>query len=70
MEVDSTAPGNASSARETVHSVLYNWRITLTVIQTAPFLVRAFVKIGSFHRLSLFEDGSVPTTDEQQLFTW
>ncbi|KAF7775662.1 hypothetical protein Agabi119p4_4055 [Agaricus bisporus var. burnettii] len=54
MEVDSTPPANASSSRET----------------TAPFLVRAFVKIGSFHRLSLFEDGVLPTTDEQQLFTW
>ncbi|KAF9266150.1 hypothetical protein L218DRAFT_971544 [Marasmius fiardii PR-910] len=38
--------------------------------KTAPFLIRTFVKIGSFHRLTLFEDGSLPTTDEQQLFTW
>ncbi|KAF8076890.1 histone deacetylase complex protein [Lyophyllum atratum] len=38
--------------------------------KTAPFLIRTFVKIGSFHRLSLFEDSSLPTTDEQQLFTW
>ena len=28
------------------------------------------MKIGSFHRLTLFEDGTLPTTDEQQLFTW
>jgi hypothetical protein len=70
MEVDSTPPENASSARETVPSVLYSRRTILTVVQAAPFLVRTFVKIGSFHRLSLFEDGSLPTTDEQQLFTW
>ncbi|KAF9458483.1 Sin3 associated polypeptide p18-domain-containing protein [Collybia nuda] len=38
--------------------------------KTAPFLIRTFVKIGGFHRLSLFEDASLPTTDEQQLFTW
>ncbi|KAG5650433.1 hypothetical protein H0H81_012284 [Sphagnurus paluster] len=38
--------------------------------KTAPFLIRTFVKIGSFHRLTLFEDGTLPTTDEHQLFTW
>ncbi|PFH46557.1 hypothetical protein AMATHDRAFT_69548 [Amanita thiersii Skay4041] len=38
--------------------------------KTVPFLVRAFVKIGGFHRLSLFEDGTLPTTDEHQIFTW
>ncbi|KAG6810376.1 hypothetical protein H0H92_012110 [Tricholoma furcatifolium] len=38
--------------------------------KTAPFLIRTFVKIGNFHRLSLFEDGTLPTTDEQQLFMW
>ncbi|KAJ8494490.1 hypothetical protein ONZ45_g13219 [Pleurotus djamor] len=38
--------------------------------KTAPFLIRAFIKIGSFHRLTLFEDGTLPTTDEQQIFTW
>ncbi|THU80613.1 hypothetical protein K435DRAFT_845041 [Dendrothele bispora CBS 962.96] len=27
-------------------------------------------KIGSFHRLSLFEDDTLPTTDEQRIFTW
>ena len=40
------------------------------VFQTAPFLIRTFVKVGTFHRLSLFEDGTLPTTDEQQIFTW
>ena len=39
-------------------------------LQTSPFLVRTFVKIGGFHRLTLFEDGTLPTTDEQQIFTW
>ncbi|KAJ3519914.1 hypothetical protein NMY22_g12983 [Coprinellus aureogranulatus] len=38
--------------------------------KTAPFLIRTFAKIGGFHRLTLFEDGSLPTTDEHQLFTW
>ncbi|KAJ6519362.1 histone deacetylase complex protein [Mycena sanguinolenta] len=55
MDVDSAAPvEEASFSRE----------------KTAPFLVRAFLKIGSFHRITLFEDGTLPTTDEQQLFTW
>ncbi|EJD35332.1 hypothetical protein AURDEDRAFT_117400 [Auricularia subglabra TFB-10046 SS5] len=38
--------------------------------KTAPFLVRAFVKIGGFHRISLFDDGQLPTTDERQIFIW
>ncbi|KAF8138806.1 Sin3 associated polypeptide p18-domain-containing protein [Boletus edulis] len=38
--------------------------------QTAPFLIRSFVRVGTFHRLSLFEEGTLPTTDEHQLFTW
>ncbi|KIM75231.1 hypothetical protein PILCRDRAFT_79224 [Piloderma croceum F 1598] len=38
--------------------------------KTSPFLIRTFIKIGSFHRLTLFEDGTLPTTDEQQIFTW
>ncbi|EIN11038.1 hypothetical protein PUNSTDRAFT_85555 [Punctularia strigosozonata HHB-11173 SS5] len=38
--------------------------------KTAPFLIRTFIKIGGFHRLQLFEDGALPTTDEQQIFTW
>ncbi|KAF8222580.1 hypothetical protein L208DRAFT_1370946 [Tricholoma matsutake] len=55
MDLDSTTPaGQPIVSRE----------------KTAPFLIRTFVKIGSFHRLSLFEDGTLPTTDEQQLFTW
>ncbi|KIL60990.1 hypothetical protein M378DRAFT_130205 [Amanita muscaria Koide BX008] len=37
---------------------------------TTLFLIRTFVKIGGFHRLSLFEDGTLPTTDEHQIFTW
>ncbi|KAK7029378.1 hypothetical protein VNI00_014632 [Paramarasmius palmivorus] len=54
MDVDTTPAGQPIVARE----------------KTAPFLIRTFVKIGGFHRLSLFEDGTLPTTDEQQLFTW
>ncbi|KAF8426784.1 hypothetical protein L210DRAFT_3565802 [Boletus edulis BED1] len=35
-----------------------------------PFLIRSFVRVGTFHRLSLFEEGTLPTTDEHQHFTW
>ncbi|KAF9068705.1 Sin3 associated polypeptide p18-domain-containing protein [Rhodocollybia butyracea] len=55
MEVDHSSPAGQSAVSRD---------------KTAPFLIRTFVKIGSFHRLSLFEDGTLPTTDEQQLFTW
>ncbi|KAF8885752.1 Sin3 associated polypeptide p18-domain-containing protein [Infundibulicybe gibba] len=55
MEVDTTTPaGQPIVSRE----------------KTAPFLIRTFIKIGGFHRLELFEDGALPTTDEQQIFTW
>ncbi|KAF7340063.1 hypothetical protein MVEN_01924400 [Mycena venus] len=54
MDVDSTPAEDTSFSRE----------------KTAPFLIRTFLKIGSFHRITLFEDGTLPTTDEQQLFTW
>ncbi|KAF6751007.1 hypothetical protein DFP72DRAFT_909018 [Ephemerocybe angulata] len=37
--------------------------------KTAPFLIRTFAKVGGFHRLGLFEDGTLRTTDEHQLFT-
>ena len=33
-------------------------------------MIRTFLKIGAFHRLSQFEDGNVPIADEQQIFTW
>ncbi|KAJ6626880.1 Sin3 associated polypeptide p18-domain-containing protein [Mycena sp. CBHHK59/15] len=54
MDVESTPVDETSFSREKI----------------VPFLIRTFVKIGSFHRLTLFEDGTLPTTDEQQLFTW
>ncbi|KAH6879983.1 Sin3 associated polypeptide p18-domain-containing protein [Coprinopsis sp. MPI-PUGE-AT-0042] len=38
--------------------------------KTTPFLIRAFVKVGGFHRLNVFEDGALPTADEHQVFTW
>ncbi|KAL1742820.1 histone deacetylase complex protein [Schizophyllum fasciatum] len=69
MDVDTTPAGAPIVDREKV-------RKTLCVAckanehQTVPFLIRTFVKIGSFHRIALFEDGTLPTTDEQQLFTW
>ena len=50
-------------------------RFTITMLsifpdQTPPFLIRAFVKIGGFHRVTLFEDNALPTTDEFQIFSW
>ncbi|KAJ7823599.1 histone deacetylase complex protein [Mycena olivaceomarginata] len=54
MQVDSTPAEDVAFSRQ----------------KTAPFLIRTFLKIGSFHRITLFEDGTLPTTDEQQLFTW
>ncbi|KAH9833815.1 histone deacetylase complex protein [Rhodofomes roseus] len=38
--------------------------------KTAPFLIRTFIKVGGFHRVAQFEDGPIPTADEQQIFTW
>ncbi|KAI0065857.1 hypothetical protein BV25DRAFT_1868581 [Artomyces pyxidatus] len=38
--------------------------------KTAPFLIRAFVKVGGFHRLAQFQEGPIPVADEQQIFTW
>ncbi|KAK7695789.1 hypothetical protein QCA50_000426 [Cerrena zonata] len=38
--------------------------------KTAPFLIRTFVKVGTFHRLTQFEDGPLPISEEQQIYTW
>ncbi|RPD67450.1 hypothetical protein L226DRAFT_453648 [Lentinus tigrinus ALCF2SS1-7] len=38
--------------------------------KTAPFLIRTFVKIGTYHRLNQFQDGPLPVADEQQIYTW
>ncbi|KAI1791101.1 histone deacetylase complex protein [Ganoderma leucocontextum] len=38
--------------------------------KTSPFLIRTFVKIGNYHRLAQFEDGPLPLSDEQQVYTW
>ncbi|OCH94482.1 hypothetical protein OBBRIDRAFT_722567 [Obba rivulosa] len=38
--------------------------------KTAPFLIRTFIKIGSFHRITQFEDSPLPIADEQQIYTW
>ncbi|KAI0355474.1 hypothetical protein OH77DRAFT_1454826 [Trametes cingulata] len=38
--------------------------------KTAPFLIRTFIKIGTFHRLQQFQDGPLPLADEQQIYTW
>ncbi|KAH8118818.1 histone deacetylase complex protein [Phellopilus nigrolimitatus] len=45
-------------------------RIAVDREKTAPFCMRTFVKIGGFHRVDFFEDGTLPTTDEHQIFTW
>ena len=39
-------------------------------MQTAPFLIRAFIKVGAFHRLTQFEDGPLPIAEEQQIYAW
>lgn len=44
--------------------------LTIPTTQTAPFLIRAFIKVGGFHRLTQFEDVPLPIVDEQQIFTW
>ncbi|KIM52615.1 hypothetical protein SCLCIDRAFT_1223555 [Scleroderma citrinum Foug A] len=38
---------------------------TVSKEKTAPSLIRTFVKVGTYHRLSLFEEGMLPTTNEQ-----
>ncbi|EJF62173.1 hypothetical protein DICSQDRAFT_104430 [Dichomitus squalens LYAD-421 SS1] len=45
-------------------------RPTVDREKTAPFLIRTFVKIGTYHRLAQFEDGPLPLADEQQIYTW
>ncbi len=72
---DKTPSGQPIVDREKVcHSrhFVCSWSLTNLTgqNQTAPFLIRAFVKVGSFHRLSQFEDGSLPLADELQIFTW
>ena len=71
MDVDDALPaGQSTLSRE---KVLFHAQQPMDfthILQTTPFLIRTFVKIGSFHRLTLFEDGALPTTDEQQIFTW
>lgn len=44
--------------------------VDAAICQTAPFLIRTFIKVGSFHRVAQFEDGPLPTVDEHQIFTW
>ena len=73
MEVETTTPsGQPIVDRSKVGYI--SLRVfhsdTPLVLQTTLFLIRTFVKIGGFHRLTLFEDGTLPTTDEHQIFTW
>ncbi|THH29384.1 hypothetical protein EUX98_g4797 [Antrodiella citrinella] len=58
------------SDRRTMTESVSTRRSVVDREKTAPFLIRAFLKIGNFHRLSQFEDGNLPTADEQQIFTW
>ncbi|KZP00282.1 hypothetical protein CALVIDRAFT_560867 [Calocera viscosa TUFC12733] len=44
-------------------------RPTVERDKTCPFLLRTFVRPGSFHPLAAF-DTSLPTADEYQLYTW
>jgi len=70
MDLDDTSANQPNVSREKVNLNNIYFGMMADSSQTAPFLIRTFVKIGSFHRLTLFEDGTLPTTDEQQLFTW
>jgi histone deacetylase complex subunit SAP18 len=68
---EKTPAGQPIVDREKVSELLHVSRLSLTLSsQTAPFLIRAFVKVGSFHRVSQFQDGPLPITDELQIFTW
>ncbi|KAI9453459.1 Sin3 associated polypeptide p18-domain-containing protein [Lactarius psammicola] len=73
---DKTPSGQPIVDREKVrqtHRFVRSWNhphLTGQKKKTAPFLIRAFVKAGSFHRLSQFEDGPLPLADELQIFTW
>lgn len=70
--LETTTPaGQPIVSREKVNlHIFYFSDLLAKIYQTAPFLIRTFIKIGGFHRLTLFEDGTLPTTDEQQIFTW
>lgn len=83
MDVELERPSTPSTAilREKVLCRCTAQLTQLTYVQTTPFLIRAFIKIGGFHRLSQFEDGTLITTpgaptqnlpnpDEQQIYTW
>ncbi|KLO07910.1 hypothetical protein SCHPADRAFT_1001305 [Schizopora paradoxa] len=38
--------------------------------KTAPFLIRTFVHVGSFHPLALFDAAKLPLADEHPIYTW
>ena len=38
--------------------------------QAPPFLIRTFVKSGSFHPETVFDDGRVPALDEHAVHVW
>src|SRR6266702_5505962 len=72
---DKTPSGQPIVDREKVcqtHHFVRSWNHPHLTGQkkAAPFLIRAFVKTGSFHRLSQFEDVPLPLADELQIFTW
>ena len=69
---DTTPAGKPIVDREKVRSLtlVMRARHTHILVQTAPFLIRTFVKIGAYHRLAQFEDGPLPLADEQPVYTW
>ena len=39
-------------------------------LQAPPFLIRTFVRSGSFHPETVFDDGRVPALDEHAVHVW
>ncbi|KZT60830.1 hypothetical protein CALCODRAFT_480480 [Calocera cornea HHB12733] len=45
-------------------------RPTVDREKTCPFLLRTFVRAGSFHPLAAFQTPPLPTAEEYQIYTW
>ena len=63
---ETTSAGKPIVDREKVRMYMtaYAKEVLTTCAQTAPFLIRTFVKVGAYHRLTQFEDGPLPLTDD------
>ncbi|KAH6879936.1 Sin3 associated polypeptide p18-domain-containing protein [Coprinopsis sp. MPI-PUGE-AT-0042] len=70
MDVDIDPVSTPLDAGNAMDIVKGGAEVGVTRDKTTPFLIRAFVKVGGFHRLNVFEDGALPTADEHQVFTW